>query len=307
MARKSKQELAKQKAAKQKKIAIVGGVLLVALLAFQLPKTMKMLHPHPVVASSDTSTDPAATTPTVTPSDPNTLVAPTLAGAGTDTLQTATTSSDLVSAVPVTVDPGQLRTFEQFASKDPFAEQAPKDSSSGGSSAGAAGGKSGGSKGTPTKPQQGGASGSGSGSGATSGSGSPTAPPPPAGAGASTGSLSSAVISLNGELMSVAVNTDFPTSGTVFSRTGSVFHLVSVSAKSAKIAIAGGSYADGAATVTLQLKTPLTLQNTADGSKFTLILEPQGTAVPASTGGTASASAPTTTTPASAVPSGGGG
>jgi hypothetical protein len=303
MARKSKQDIAKQKAAKQKKIAIAGGVLLVGLLAFQLPKTMKMLHPHPVVAASTTATDPASTTPTGVQSDPNSLVAPTLAGSA-DTTQTSTTSGDLVSAVPVTVDPGQLRTFEQFASKDPFGEKAPTQGPSAGASAhgGAGGGSTAGSKGTTTTPQQG-STGSGPG---------PAAPPPPAGGSSPTpgsGSASAAVISLNGELMSVPVNTDFPTSGSVFSRSGSVFHLVSATAKTAKIAIAGGSYADGAATVTLQLKTPLTLQNTADGSKFTLILEPQGTVIPAPTGGTASASAPTTTTtaPASAVPSSGSG
>lgn len=301
MARKSKQDLAKAKAAKQKKIAIVGGVLLVGLLAFQLPKTMKMLHPHPVVSSSAASTDPASTTPTVTPSDPNTLVAPTLAGSPTDTTQGSATSSDLVSAVPVTVDPGQLRTFEQFASKDPFAEQAPADGTSASSAPG--GGKNGSSSSSgsskPTTTTHSGGSSSGTG---------PAAAPPPAG-GSSTGSPSAAVISLNGEVMSVSVNTDFPTSGTVYARAGSVFHLVSVTATSAKVAIAGGSYADGTAAVTLKLKTPLTLQNTADGSKYTLILEPQGTAVPASGGATSTGSAPasgTTTTPASAVPSSGG-
>jgi hypothetical protein len=303
MARKSKQDVAKEKAAKQKKIAIGGGVLLVALLAIQGPKTLKMLHPHSAQPAASATTAAATTTPAAAPPNPDSLAAPTLAGSGTST-DTSTTSGQLVSVVPMTVDAGQLRTFEQFASKDPFAEQAPATSPSAGSpSAAGKPGSGSSSKGAAAPPQQ----------GSTGQQPTPAAPPPPpSSGGSSSGSgaaASAAVISLNGELMSVPVNTDFPTSGGVFARAGSVFHLVSVGARTAKIAIAGGSYADGAATVTLQLKTPLTLQNTADGSKYTLILEPQGTVIPAPTGGTASASAPATTTaaPASAVPSSGSG
>lgn len=283
MARKSKQDVAKEKAAKQKKIAIGGGVLFVALLAIQGPKTLKMLHPH---SAPPPVSAPAATTPTVTPADPNTLAAPTLAGAPTDTTQTSTTSGDLVSAVPLTVDAGQLKTFEQFASKDPFASKAPAAVPSSGSKPGASSGGS-------SKP--------GPGTTTTTTPASQDAPPPPA-TGSSSGSAApnTAVISLNGELMSVALDSDFPTSGTVFARSGALFHLVSLKGDTAKVSIAGGSYADGAATVTLKLRTPLTLQNTADGSKYTLILEPAGTAVPAGT--SATPSAPTSTTPATAVP-----
>jgi hypothetical protein len=287
MARKSKQDVAKEKAAKQKKIAIVGGVLFVALLAFQGPKTLKMLHPHPVAAPPPAAT----TTPTVTPADPNTLAAPTLAGAPVDTTQTSTTSSELVSAVPMSVDPGQLKTFEQFASKDPFAAKAPGSTPPAG-----AGGSS--------KPQPGG------GTTTTSPPASQSTPPPPsAGSGGSASAPGTAVISVNGELMSVSLGTDFPTSGTLYSRSGALFHLVSLTGSTAKIAIAGGSYADGAATVTLQVKKALTLQNTADGTKYTLILEPAGTALPAGSAPAGSvpatapaATVPTSTTPASAVP-----
>ena len=302
MARKTKHDLAKEKAAKQKKITIGGGVVFVALLGIQGPKTLKMLHPKSPAAAVSATVSTTATTPSASPADPNSLAAPTLAGSGTDTTPTSTTSSDLVSAVPVTVDPGQLRTFEQFASKDPFAVQAPTAgaASGSGSGSGAASGGKGGSK-TTTPP-------SGS---STTGSSSQQAPPPPPGSsGSGSSAPTSAVISLNGELMSVQVATDFPTTGATYTRSGTLFHLLSLTATTAKVAIAGGSYADGAAAVTLKLRTPVTLQNTADGSKFTLILEPQGTSVPATSGGsTSSASAPaaTTTTPASAVPSSGNG
>jgi hypothetical protein len=49
--------------------------------------------------------------------------------------------------------------------------------------------------------------------------------------------------------------------------------------------------------------TPVTLQNTADGTRYTLLLEPQGTQVPTAT--TATSTTPATTTP-SVVPSSGG-
>jgi hypothetical protein len=298
MARKSKQDVAKEKAAKQKKIAIGGGVLLVALLAIQGPKTLKMLHPHSAQPAASATTAAATTTPAAAPPNPDSLAAPTLAGSGTST-DTSTTSGQLVSVVPMTVDAGQLRTFEQFASKDPFAEQAPATSPSAGSpSAAGKPGSGSSSKGAAAPPQQ----------GSTGQQPTPAAPPPPpSSGGSSSGSgaaASAAVISLNGELMSVPVNTDFPTSGSVFARAGSVFHLVSVGARTAKIAIAGGSYANGAQTIPLTVGKPVTLQNTADGTKYTLILEPQGTsATPGST--TAVTTTPTSTTPV--VPSSGNG
>jgi hypothetical protein len=110
------------------------------------------------------------------------------------------------------------------------------------------------------------------------------------------------VISINGELMSVAVDTDFPTSGVVFTQAGGapIFHLLSLTQKTAKVTIAGGSYADGAAALTLTVGQPVTLQNTADGTRYTLLLEPQGTPVPPPTSTTPTS---TTTTPPSLVPS----
>ena len=100
--------------------------------------------------------------------------------------------------------------------------------------------------------------------------------------------------------MGVTVGGDFPTTGATFQRAGSLFHLVSLTAKTAKIAIVGGSYADGTPAITLKLGTPLTLQNTADGTKYTLILEPPGTPLTPA-GSTPVAPATTTTTTLSPV------
>jgi len=59
----------------------------------------------------------------------------------------------------------------------------------------------------------------------------------------------------------------------------------------------GGSYASGAATVTLHENKPVTLMNTADGTRYKLVLKPQGTPVPSTT--TTTSTTPTSTTPSS--------
>ena len=209
----------------------------------------------------------------------NTPAAPVVAAA-TTTTSTAVTATPaatptaaaptgaLVSAVQPTVDAGQLREFSHFASKDPFATQVatPAPGSTTPTST------------TPTPTP----------------TPTPTLPPaPPA------PSPTSAVISLNGELMSVAVDSDFPTSGVTFSRIGSLFHLASLTKTTAKVTIVGGSYADGAPALTLTLGKPVTLQNAADGTRYRLVLEPPGTQIPVPT-----TSTPTVTTPGSVVPTG---
>jgi hypothetical protein len=293
MARKTKHEQNKEKAAKQKKIAIGGGVVLLALMAIQVPRTMKMMkgHPAPPVVAS-TSTD-GTTTTTVAPADPNSLAAPTLAGSPTAAATTTTDSSSLVASVPLKVDPGQLEQFQRFVSKDPFAAQVNSDgtpvasASSGSKSSGGTAPTGGKKTSTISIPS------------VTTPSTTTTTPSPaPAPAPSAPPAPAAAVISLNGTLMSVSPNTDFPTASPVF-------HLISVTASTAKIGIAGGSYANGSAALTLKLKTPVTLQNTADGTKYTLILEPPTTVVTSGTTTTPAA----TTTPGSApvVPSGSGG
>jgi hypothetical protein len=111
----------------------------------------------------------------------------------------------------------------------------------------------------------------------------------------------SAVISVNGTLYTVATKTDFPQPTSTNPSVVPVFHLVSVTAHTAKISIAGGSYATGAQTVTLRENKPVTLMNTADGTRYTLVLRPLGTAVPTGTStgtskGTGSGTSTTSTT-----------
>lgn len=255
---------AKQK--KQKILAAVLGVLFLGLLAFQLPRVMKQLHPKPPPAAAAATTTSAAPPPG-TP----TLAAPTLQGTGQGT-STPTTGStgDLASSTVPQLQDGQLASFSRFASKDPFAQQLsdekPSSSGSGSSSSGSTS-----SGATPT--------GSDSSSGSTG-----TAPRP-----------GSAIISVNGTLYTVPTGTDFPQASTTDPSIVPLFHLVSMTAHSAKVSIVGGSYATGATAITLKENKPVTLMNTADGTRYVLILKPLGTAVPTS-------KPTTTTTTATTVP-----
>jgi hypothetical protein len=247
----------KAKEKKQKIILAVLGVAFLGVMAFQVPRVMKMLKtPTAPVRSAATTT-----TPTGTP----TLAAPTLGGAQAPGATTDSTGA-LVASAP-TVQDGQLASFSLFASKDPFAQQI-SDSQ------------------TSSSPS----SGSGS-SGGTGGSGLPTPGKAPA--------PGSAVISVNGTLYTVATKTDFPQPSAADPTAVPLFHLVSVTAHTATISIAGGSYATGAPTVTLRENKPVTLMNTADGTRYTLILKPLGTAVPAgkaTSGSTSGAGTSTTST-----------
>ncbi len=245
----------KAKEKKQKIIAAGGGVLLLALLGFQGPKMLKRLNQKPLPP-------PVATT--VNNGVPPTLAAPSLGGTGS----TTSTPGSLSGSGDAPVAPvANLASFSRFSSKDPFLHQL---EGAGGSSTGSSG------------------SGSSTPSGSTGGSGSTSAG---SGTGGVKPSPGTAVISVNGALATVAVGSDFPQAS---SSDAAVFHLVSVTAHTAKVSIAGGSYTSGAATVTLRENKPVTLMNTADGTRYTLVLEPQGTSV--SSSGSSTTTSSTTTT-----------
>ena len=75
----------------------------------------------------------------------------------------------------------------------------------------------------------------------------------------------SATISVNGVREDVAIAGVFP-------KDEQLFRLVSIEDDVAQIAIAGGTYQDGAPTVSLTMGKPLTLMNTADGTRYVLRL-----------------------------------
>ena len=264
MARKNVADAAKAKAEKQKKIAI-GLIVLLAGAGAYAVHTMMGLNSSggakPQVAAAGATTTSAAATPPPTVALP---AAPTLGGAlPTTTTATPGTagSTQLVDSVKAPADTGQLQSFSLFESKDPFNAGGPgSSSSSGGSSSSSSGGGTGSTK---TKPPK-----------------TPPAPP--------TAPPTSAVISVNGTSELVAAGSNFPVANPVF-------QLLSLTETTAKVAVAGGSYASGAATLTLKVNTPVTLVNTADGTRYTLTLLPQGTVASAPASG--SSSPPASTTP----------
>jgi hypothetical protein len=233
---------AKQK--KQKIVAAVLGVVFLGVVAFEGPKVWKQMHPPASEATLSWNEKSTTTTPG-TPS----LAAPSLGGSETPSSTSASGGSLASSSAPPVAD-GQLSSFSLFASKDPFAQQlsdsgsASPSPSSGGTSGGPSGGSSG-----------------GGGGASSSGGGSASAPTP-----------GTAVISVNGMLYSVAVGNNFPEASSTDTSIQPLFHLVSVTAHSAKISIVGGSYASGDATVTLHENKPVTLMNTADGTRYQLVL-----------------------------------
>lgn len=264
MARKVKDARA-AKDARQKKIAIVGLVLFIAVLAFQVPRTMKMLKG--AESSSAAPAGPVTQTPAGSTSS---LEPPSLTGGATAAGTGAGSTVDASSG-----GAGMLITFGRFESKDPFRPQVdpsklggenPADSVPVGSAPVAIpdGGAAGSSQGS-TPPQT-----------STPSASSPAARP------------TSAVISVNGVPEVVAAGADFPAAEPTFK-------LVSLTAKTAKIAVAGGSYASGDATVTLRRGPTLTLMNTSDGRRYQLTWLPDAaapSAAPTAFTPTATAAAP---------------
>lgn len=269
----------KAKEKKQKIVLAVGGVLLLALLAFQVPKVMKMMNAKPPPLPPGAVVQPPNGFPTP-PAGQVPLAAPTLAGSNGATATGASTSDGIVDASAITAAPaaGQLVAFGRFASKDPFAQQVDT-------------------KGGPTPPDGSGQVGPGGSTpaavppasplGPGSGSGGGTTPPT-----ASVPVPTSASISVNGVVQIVTVGTDFPAAAPVF-------HLVALTRTSAKIAIVGGSYASGATTITLKKGKTLTLENTSDGSRYVLKLIAFDPAAPAAGTSASGSTTPTSTTPTS--------
>ena len=234
----------KAKAKRQKIYAGIGGVILLAVLAFQVPRTLKLLHQSNASASSATTSSSSTTTSSAT----GPIVPPSLGG-GNATPGTSAVSSDGISDPGVLPAPqsGQLLAFSRFQSKDPFAQQLNAGAT------GAAGATP--ATGTTGAGGQTGTGGGGSGSGG--GGGNPQNQPP--------AKLTSATISVNGVSEAVQVGGQFPASNPTFV-------LVSVTQTSAKVGIAGGSIQGGQHTVTLKKNKPLTLMNTADGTRYVLRL-----------------------------------
>jgi hypothetical protein len=262
MARKTIDPL-KEKEKKQKILLAVLGVLFIGILGFTGPKTWKKLHPPAAPAASSPTTTTAAP-----PAGAPTLAAPTLSGAPEGPAATSGPGSLADYPAPALQD-GQLASFSRFASKDPFAQQ--------------------------LSDENGSSTSSGSGTSSSSGSSGPSEEGIPDIPGNSP-APGTAVISVNGTLYTVTVGDDFPATSPTDPTAVPLFHLVSLTLHSAKISIVGGAYANGVRAITLKENKALTLMNTADGTRYQLILKPQGTDTGTDTSGG------TTTTPTVTLP-----
>lgn len=258
------------KQAKQKKILIVASIMLVILLAIQLPKLMggskKSATATPAAQTAATpGTDgaavtPAAATPAATPTAAAGLTAPTR----------LTESSG--------PKPGkeQLASFSLFAPKDPFVQQIKVETPGAPGAAPAA---------APGGAVSGGKS---AGKSASGGGGVKVAAVP-----------TYATVSVNGDPQALVVKDVFPVDDPMF-------RLVAVAPKSIKVGIAGGRLTSGKA-VKLEMGKKLTLVNTTTGARYTLELlytgtSPEQTAsFTSGNGATAPAGGTATTQPAAAT------
>lgn len=249
----------KAKAKRQKIILAVGGVLLLALLAFQVPRTMKMMKPPTQSSSpspSRTTSTTAGSTPLAPPSLDGSSTAPTSAPSGGST---ASTSVDGVSdpSNPLPPNAGQLVSFSKFTGKDPFKQQIASacagDPVAGAPTACPSASKPSPASSTSTTTKKAAATPE-TGTKVTIGASKPVVAKP-----------QTATISVNGTSTTVAVGSTFPSSSPVFT-------LVSLTTGAAKVGIAGGSYESGAVTVTLKKGKTVTLINTADGTRYVLRL-----------------------------------
>jgi hypothetical protein len=293
----SAKALSERKVKRQKQILAAGSVILLALVGYQLPKAL---------GHGSAATPPASSA--------------TAPGASSSPLAAAPGKLPDTDRVAIQADPGQLLSFGLFKSKDPFVQQlstspsalpsAPAPPSAGASvpvttSAPnvppVAFGQASAPRGTDAAP----------GSGSTVPAPSATsaapvtspAPTPVATAPATTTPAvaapapTSVSISTNGACETVAVHGTFPGQD-------GAFRLVSIAkdGKSAQIGVVGGSFDSGQPAATLKLGEKLTLVNTADGTRYVLVLKAKcevGTQpannVPATPAITPAPPAPTTT------------
>jgi hypothetical protein len=293
MSRESVKSLAEKRVRRQKIFIAVGSVLLLAILGFELPKVMGGKGGGEAAAT--TATTPVAAVP----------------GAATPVVPVGTLPN--TDRVLVVRDSDQLISFGLFKSKDPFVQQlstTPDGTSAPGTTPPAAApsagettpsGTSGGTPSsptpavvppgaivTPTTPSV-------PGSTETSPTTTPAAP---------VAAPTDALIATNGVCERISVKGTFPANE-------NIFRLVSVAkdGKSVEVGIVGGSFDNGHPTAKLGVGKKITLVNTADGTRYEIVLKascdvtaPAGSTTQSTTTTPIAPSPTTTTTPADTAP-----
>jgi hypothetical protein len=231
----------KAKAKRQQVVAAVGALILVALLVWRVPQVIALMNKKPAAETTPvTAPAPAPVTPT-----PGAQSSPKLPPtSASDSVDLADSDSAPVAG------PGQLASFSRFVSKDPFLPQTGERCVDSNGVVIACQLPSGSTSKEPRQPAK----------KPKPETSDPVVAPTPKPA-----AREGAQISVNGSTESVAVNGSFPSADPVF-------RLISVSSTSARVAIDGGSYTSGVATITLRRGDPVTLVNTADGTRYRVAL-----------------------------------
>ena len=228
------QNLRAKKDRRMKIVAIGGAVVLVALLAWELPHFLGGSSSPSAAATTSASVTPGSATTGAT-------TTPGATASGTAVSATAHTKLPNSDAVP-TRTKSQLYSFDMFAGKDPFVQQVSAQTATAGLTSGG-----GATSGPP-------AAGLGGGGGAAQTTSARTL--------ATSGV---ATIQVNGKNEVVRIGASFPSANPVF-------RLVSLASGVANIGIANGSYTSGAQTIRLSRGQLLTLVDTADGIRYKLRL-----------------------------------
>jgi hypothetical protein len=238
MAKKKRVDPIKQREKRAKIAAAIGGVLFLAVAAYEVPSIMKMMNKKPPAA--------AASTTTTSTGSAGTIAIPDVAGGSTSAPSTGELANTDIP--PAASSDGQLVSFGVFPTKDPFVPQI----SSSSASTDATGATTTPTTTTATTPTT-----------TTPVTMTPLTPPATTTPTTPTGPTVS--ISVNGKVSKVGSQGTFPAGAPVF-------RLASWQHGSAEIGIVGGSYATGTPTLTLKLNQPVTLQNTQSGKQYKLIL-----------------------------------
>jgi len=237
---------------KRAKMAAIVGVLVLALVAsYEIPSLMKTMNkkapPPPPAATAQTSTGSTAD------SLPNIA-----SGAPTSSSTSSATSGLVDTDVPPASTDGQLVSFSVFATKNPFTPQV--------STAQAASASTAATTTTPSSANKQGADVPATTTSAPIVPGATVVPTAQAPGTTTTAAPQPAVsISVNGIVSHVASQGTFPAGKPVF-------RLAAWTKDSAQLAIVGGSYATGEATLTLHIGQALTLENQTDGKRYKLEL-----------------------------------
>ena len=255
MAKNKRVDPIKQREKRAKMAAIVGVLVLALVASYEIPSLMKTLNkkapPPPPAATAQTSTGSTAD------SLPNIA-----SGAPTSSSTSSATSGLVDTDVPPSFTDGQLVSFSVFTTKNPFTPQV--------STAQAASASTAATTTTPSSANKQGADVPASTTTTTTTTpvvtGATVVPPAQAPGPTTTAAPQPAVsISVNGIVSHVASQGTFPAGKPVF-------RLAAWTKDSAQLAIVGGSYATGEATLTLHIGQALTLENQTDGERYKLEL-----------------------------------